>query len=97
MKTTSLANAKTQLSALVDEVIRTHEQVTVTRNGEPAVVILAVEDLESMQETLELLADPAARDRLDTARAEIARGEYTTGDEMAALMAERAKRGGKVA
>jgi prevent-host-death family protein len=92
MKTTSLASAKAQLSAIVDEVVRTHEQVTLTRNGEPAVVILSVEDLESLQETLELLADRDARARVEQARDEIAAGEFTDGDEMAALMAERMRK-----
>jgi prevent-host-death family protein len=32
------AAAKTRFSALVDEAVATHEQITVTRNGEPAVV-----------------------------------------------------------
>jgi antitoxin YefM len=35
MKTAPLADVKAHLSALVDEVARTHEQVTITRNGEP--------------------------------------------------------------
>ncbi|MDI2130350.1 type II toxin-antitoxin system Phd/YefM family antitoxin [Yinghuangia seranimata] len=93
MKTLSLANAKTQLSSVVDEVVRTHEQVTVTRNGEPAVVILAVEDFEAIQETIELLADGPARARIEQARSDIAVGEFSTADELADLMAERRRRG----
>ncbi|MCF2528409.1 type II toxin-antitoxin system Phd/YefM family antitoxin [Yinghuangia soli] len=89
MRTLSLATAKTQLSAVVDEVVRTHEQITVTRNGEPAVVILAIEDYEALQETLELLADGAARARVTQAQIDIADGDFTDADEMAALMAER--------
>lgn len=89
MHTASLASVKAHFSAFVDEIVRTHEQVTVTRNGEPAVIVLSVDEYESMRETLELLADPDARQRLETARAEVARGEYTTRDEMAALMEGR--------
>ncbi|PZS10841.1 MAG: prevent-host-death protein [Acidimicrobiales bacterium] len=92
MKTESLAHVKAQLSALVDEVVHTHEQVTVTRNGKPVVVILAVEDLNSLQETVELLADPQARARVEQGRREIARGHYTDRDEMAQLMEERRRR-----
>lgn len=44
MKTLSLAAAKTRFSALVEEAVATHEQIVVTRNGEPAVVVLAAED-----------------------------------------------------
>lgn len=45
---------------MIDEVAGTHERVTVTRNGSPVAVILAVEDYESLMETLEILSDPRA-------------------------------------
>jgi antitoxin YefM len=92
MKTSSLADVKAKFSAVVDEVVRTHEQVTVTRNGEPVVVIIAAEDLESLNETLALLADPEGRRRLEEARDEVHRGEFVTGDAMARLMEERRRR-----
>lgn len=88
----ALATVKAQLSALVEEIVRTHEEVTITRNGEPVAVILSVEELESIQETLALLADPQARARLDEARAEIGRGEYTAREDMAHLMEDRRRR-----
>lgn len=97
MRTTSLANAKQQLSALVEEIVTTHERITVTRHGAPAVVLMAAEDLESLQETLELLADPAGRQRLERAQAEVAAGNLTSRDEMATLMAERRSRAGRPA
>lgn len=96
MVVASLAKTKAQLSSLVDEIVQTHEQVTVTRNGEPAVVILSVDDFAEMEETLALLADSAAQQRIATARQEFARGEYVTGDKMAALMQARAEREGNV-
>lgn len=94
MKTESLASVKAHLSGLVDEVLRTQEQVTVTRNGEPAVVMLSADDYESLVETLALLDDPVARERLDEAEGSVATGDVTTGEEMAALMGERARREG---
>lgn len=92
MKTLSLASVKAHLSALVDEVVGTQEGVTITRNGAPAAVILSMDDYESLLETLALLDDRDARERLDEAEESLARGNVTTGDEMAALMAERARR-----
>lgn len=94
MKTESLASVKAHLSALVDEVARTHEQVTMTRNGEPVAVVVSLAEYESLRETVELLADDEARQRLEQARAEVARGEYTTRDEMAALMERRRREAG---
>ncbi len=92
MKTMSLAAAKTRFSALVDEAVATHEQVTVTRNGEPAVVVLSVEDFESLLETLAILQDPADRAEFEQARREADEGDVAEEEEMVALMRERLAR-----
>ena len=92
MKTMSLAAAKMRFSALVHEAVTTHEQVTVTRNGEPAVVVLSVEDFESLLETLAILQDPADRAVFERARREADEGDVTEEEEMAALMRERLAR-----
>jgi antitoxin YefM len=87
METTSLADAKNRLSELVSAVQGTWERVTITKNGKPVAVLMSVEDLESLTETLEILSDPdamaaVAEDRSGTA-------ELTTGQEMAAILAKR--------
>ena len=89
MKTVPLSEAKAHLSEIADEVIRTHERILVTRNGREALVILSVEDLESIEATLELLADPDAQARLDRAEAEIAAGDTYSLDEVAAAFERR--------
>jgi antitoxin YefM len=89
MKVEPLASVKAHLSALLDEVSRTHEQYTVTRNGQPVAVILAAGDYESLMETIALLSDQEAMDRLAEAKRAVAAGEFTTGEEMAAIMARR--------
>lgn len=52
-----------------------HEPVHITRNGRDYVVLLSAEDLESIEATLELLSDPAARERVRRAEGE---GERTS-------------------
>ena len=69
MSTVPLSEAKARLSEIADEVGRTHERVHITRNGRAYVVLLAAEDLESIEATLELLADPAAQERVAARRA----------------------------
>jgi antitoxin YefM len=93
MRTEPLASVKARLSALVDEVTRTHEQVTVTRNGAPVAVLLAADDYESLLETLDLLADRDGVERLIQAEQTVAAGEATSRDQMAAIMARRRERG----
>ncbi len=95
MKTAPLASVKAHLSALVDEIARTHEQYTVTRNGTPVVVMLAADDFEALLETLALLRDQEGMRRLAEAEQAIAAGDLTSRDEMAAIMAERERREGR--
>ena len=70
-----LSEVKARLSEIAEEVATTHERVQITKNGREYVVLLAVEDLESIEATLELLADPEAQDRIRKAEADIAAGE----------------------
>jgi antitoxin YefM len=75
MSTVPLSEAKARLSEIADEVGRTHERVHITRNGREYVVLLAAEDLESIEATLELLADAEAQERIRHSQAEVTRGD----------------------
>ena len=74
-QTSSLAETKARLSELVARVGGQHERVTVTVHGRPVAVLLAVDDLESLEETIAVLSDAAAVQALGEADAELARGE----------------------
>lgn len=54
----SLADVKTRLSEVVDRLEREHGRVVLTKHGRPAVVLISVEDLESLEETLDILSNP---------------------------------------
>ena len=92
METVPLTDAKARLSEIADEVDRTHERVQITKNGRSYVVLITAEDLESLEATVELLSDAAAMERVRQAQADIKRGDFVTGDEMAKLMAGRRRR-----
>ena len=89
MTTLSLADAKAHLSALVARVSGQHERVYVTVHGKPSAVLLATEDLDSLEETIEILADADTMRRLHASDAELARGEVETGEELAAAVRRR--------
>ncbi|BBZ76786.1 antitoxin [Mycolicibacterium anyangense] len=89
----SLAETKARLSELVARVGEQHERVTVTVHGRPAAVLIAVDDLESLEETIAVLSDSAALRALSEADAELARGEGETEGDLAAAM--QARRAGK--
>jgi prevent-host-death family protein len=92
MTTIPLADAKAHLSAVLDEVRDTHERVVITRNGRPEAVILAVSDLEALEETLDLLSTPGAVEQIRQAEADIAAGEAIDADELRRQLAARADR-----
>jgi prevent-host-death family protein len=91
MSTIPLSEAKARLSEIADEVGRTHERVHITRNGRDYVVLLAAEDLESIEATLELLADARAQERIAAAEADFAAGEVLDEQQVRALMEQRAR------
>ena len=90
-----LSEVKARLSEIADEVDRTHERVHVTRNGRDFVVLLSAEDLASLEATIELLSDDDAVRRLRDAEASVASGDFTTGEDMKRLMAERRQHEGR--
>lgn len=75
MTTIPLTEAKAKLNELVDDAVSTHERVTITRHGRPAVVLIAVDDLEAMEETLFWQSQPGVHDDVAAARAEAAAGQ----------------------
>ena len=89
MTTVPLSEAKARLSEIADEVGRTHERVHITRNGREYVVLLAAEDLESIEATLELLSDPAAQERLRRSQDDVERGDLVDEDEVRAMVTNR--------
>lgn len=60
----ALSEAKDQLSSLVDEAASTHEMIQITRHRRPVLVLMSAVHLESLQETLVSLQQPAVREDL---------------------------------
>lgn len=88
-ETRSLADVKAHLSELVAQVGTQHERVTVTVHGRPAAVLVAVDDLESLEETIALLADSDMVRALTEADAELAAGKGESEETLRAAMRAR--------
>jgi antitoxin YefM len=93
MTTLPLGEVKSHLSELVGRVHDHHERVTVTVHGRPSAVIVAVEDLERLEETLAIMRDPETMRRLAESDAELARGESVSEAELAETMRSRSAHG----
>ncbi|HEX3827801.1 MAG TPA: type II toxin-antitoxin system Phd/YefM family antitoxin [Sporichthyaceae bacterium] len=89
MSSQPLAEVKANLSRYVEAAEREHERITITKNGRPAAVLISVADLETLEETLSVLSDPAAMRELAEADEAWGRGEYTTAQDMSAVLAAR--------
>jgi prevent-host-death family protein len=74
-ETVPFTEAKAHLSDLVDRVVGEHERFILTRNGRPAAVLLSPDELESLEETLEILRDPELVESLRKSRREAAQGK----------------------
>lgn len=88
-----LAEVKSHLSELVARVASHHERVTVTVHGRPSAVLLAVEDLESLEGTIAVLSDSDTVRLLVDSDAELARGEGETEQQLAEAMRRRRSAG----
>jgi len=84
-----LADVKAHLSELVSRVYGQHEQVTVTVHGRPSAVLVSVDDLESLEETIAVLCDGDAVAALLASEAELARGEIVSQAELVEAVAKR--------
>lgn len=78
-----LADVKNRLSEVVERLEREHGRVVITKHGRPAAVVLSVADLEGLEESLEILSDPALMRRVRKGDIEVDRGqsEVLTKDE----------------
>lgn len=87
----ALASVRNRLSEMVDRVEREHGRVVITKHGRPAAVILSVDDLASLEETLEILSDRATLRDLREAAAGDERGETAplSKDQALELIRER--------
>ena len=89
-ETLPLATVKARFSELVDRVARQQDRVIVTRNGQPAVVLVSTDDLERLEETLAVMSDRSLTAQIRESKKAAARGDEGTGlDQLRADLAQR--------
>lgn len=71
----SVTDAKAHLSAIVDEVNRTHHRVTLTVQSRPAAVLVSPDELASLEETIFWLSQPGILDDLAQAKRDVEAGD----------------------
>ncbi len=84
MQTLPISKVKDKLNEYVDAVSLTHEQVTITKNGSPAAVLVGADEWESLQETLYWLSQSGVLDDVAQARQELVDGATSSEDAIRA-------------
>ncbi len=64
MKTMSYTESRARYAEVLDAVVDDREEIVITRAGHDPVVIVALEDFESLRETAYLMRSPANARRL---------------------------------
>ncbi len=82
MRILSISTIKDKLSEVVDAVALTQDQVTITKNGAPAAVLVGADEWESLQETLYWLSQPGIRESIAEADDDVAAGRTYGEDEI---------------
>ncbi len=60
---------------MVDHVEREHDRVIITKHGRREAVVISIEDLESLEETLEVVVRPKLLRQIRDSLAEVEAGE----------------------
>ncbi|MGH3275645.1 MAG: type II toxin-antitoxin system Phd/YefM family antitoxin [Streptosporangiaceae bacterium] len=89
METLSIAEAKDRFAEIADRAAAEHDHFTVTRNGDPHVMVISVAEWDELQETIAVLSDPDTRADLAEAAEAAQRGDFTTQEEMQTILDAR--------
>ncbi len=88
-RTVPARELRSNLSQVLRNVADRRDHFVVTRNGRPAAAMVPINEYEALEETAEILSDRDALAAIEAGRAEIARGETVTLEEVRQELAER--------
>ena len=74
----SISDARANLPDLVTKVSDTLSRVTITVNGQPKAILVSAEELESLEETSEILAIPGIKKSITEGLKEAKKGQGTS-------------------
>lgn len=76
MDTISISDLRANLPTLIDEVSDKLKSFIVTVSGKPKAVVISLEEIESLQETAEIMAIPGAAKSIAKGFTQIKKGNY---------------------
>lgn len=88
-QTMTVTDAKARLSELVAAVATTQEHVQITRNGEPAAVLVSHAEIAALRETIAVLSDPVVVEDIRQAEVDVLAKRTVNADELRESMLSR--------
>jgi len=89
IETLPITDVKARLAELVVQVEKQRDRVTITRNGKPVAILVSVNEWESINETLDVLGDPAALRDIHEADEAYVHGEIYSNADIASILSAR--------
>lgn len=80
MRTMSYSESRRRYAEVLDSVVQDREEIVITRAGHDPVVIMSLDDFESLRETAYLMRSPANARRLLDAMERLEAGEGESHD-----------------
>ena len=85
----TVTDAKARLSELVAAVATTQDHIEITRNGEPAAVLVSHTELAALRETIAVLSDARAVEDIRDAEEDVLAGRTVDASELRGTMLAR--------
>jgi len=82
IKTLSITEVRNNLPRLVSSAQKKLDEYTITVNGAPAAVLMSIDELESLRETLEIMSDKKLMKDIKQGEKDIREGRFVTLDEL---------------
>lgn len=74
----AISDARANLPDLVTKINKNLDRAVITVNGHPKAVIVSVDELESLEETAEVLSSmPGIKKEIEESRKQIKKGQFT--------------------
>ncbi|NQT33020.1 MAG: type II toxin-antitoxin system Phd/YefM family antitoxin [Candidatus Omnitrophica bacterium] len=81
-KNIKLKELRPNLTKIIEEVDSKMTRFIVTKRGKPTAVIMAIEDYESLLETLEILSNAGLGEKIKAAEEDVRKGNIQSLDEI---------------
>ena len=76
MNIIAISDLRANLPSLIDSINKKLDRLIVTVSGKPKAVVISLEELESLEETAEILSVPRALKRIKESQKQIAKGKH---------------------